>query len=1349
MSFSLRAAFSAPLLIAVVSALIGLPAILAQQTLGGITGEVRDASGRVIPHAAVTLTGEQIPVVRMAMTDRTGQYQFVHLPIGRYTLQFAADGFEGQRIGQIAVQGASTATVNAAMQVGQTTTTIEVEATPLMNTVDTTVGYVLDPSQIDAIPLPTGSFVGLAILTPGVNTEPGNGTSAANGLGNQPIWANGQRDTSNMFQLNGVDASNLFNGKSTSSVNANRIVANTGGPTGAGGLNAGAGGVVSSAASVYLAIGQALPTPAPETLSEVRVNSAMYDAQQGSTSGAHIDMSTASGTNTFHGMAWLNRGTNWLNAAPFFFKQDPSIPANEKNPQLHRWTAGFAASGPLVHNRLLAFVSYQQVHVSDQESGISHLDVPQWLTDRRDAATLATLANTYFNCSPNTPCALTAQSINPVALFLMNARLPGGEFMIPSPTVKLGSPAMLYNASARGTSYFFSKQSVVDLDWIASQSDTLAVKYYGQADPGRNPYAYSNVAGWTQRLDAGSQVLSINNSWTATSHLSTTQTLGFIREKEYGANDQPFTPAEAGMNLFGSPIFPGITIVDALGTSCPQTGGARCGGNVNNPAGLQNHSLSIGAGGYEMGSYTGVFQNRWTPSAAAIWIHGRHTLALGGSYSHTQLNLRDNRSQYGSHPGQAMISVANFGNFLAGAPLAYNANFNFATSAYLVGNANRYLRAPQATGYMQDRFQVRSTLSLTAGLRYDWNGAFSEKYGHLYNFDPSRYVAPTQDAPSTESGLIFPSNYKYPTPGVSSTTLTGRQWGVAPRLGIAWNPRILESKMVVRSGAGIYYDRGELFSYLSPGFAAGVVTGGPYGVSQSPPFVRAIYPNGAAFPYAPIIPNTSLSNPFCDPMAGSDQSGYSCGSLPTAPTGNPSTYTLPAISAIARGLNLPSFAVYDRKATLPYTLNFSVDVQYQFSRTLMVEIGYVGNRGHHQVIPLPFNQARIATPAGPVNGERYSYGYTVSDAASNPLVLPIGASTQGNVELYTFEGGNVDLRVPYLGYSAEAERYSTVGIASYDALQTHIEKRLSHGLAASVSYTYSHALDEQSAMGLFFSGNNPQHLRESYASSDFDRTHVLTFSYLWRLPSLPRTNGRHTNSIAKKLLNDWTVEGITLLESGQPYSMVDYSGAVASIYYSVNDGITDPILPLAAGFTPKSARSGHSGAFGLSAFKTAAFTIPDMNYNPGLAPGGALGVPPPGSSTAGNPVSDIFETGFTTGQRNIFRQAFQKRADLSLVKVVALGGVRASTPIYIKYTLNIFNVSNTPSFDIPNNNPSFGSYNPAPIYCAAPTNTPSDACYGVTDHGYSAQYPSTPTFGFIHSTIGSGRQVQMSLHLNF
>src|ERR1700731_742869 len=200
----------------------------AQQTLGGITGTVTDASGALVADATVTLVGDQTKLTRSQNTNSSGSYLFVNLPIGAYTLTFTHAGFQSQTVPSILVQANRTASVNAELKVGNVSESITVEETPLLNMVDTTNGYVMDKLEIDSVPLPTGSFTGLAILSPGVSAEPSSGTGANAGLGNAPVWANGQRDTSNAYLLNGVNAYSLFNGKSTSQVASARVVNNTG-----------------------------------------------------------------------------------------------------------------------------------------------------------------------------------------------------------------------------------------------------------------------------------------------------------------------------------------------------------------------------------------------------------------------------------------------------------------------------------------------------------------------------------------------------------------------------------------------------------------------------------------------------------------------------------------------------------------------------------------------------------------------------------------------------------------------------------------------------------------------------------------------------------------------------------------------------------------------------------------------------------------------------------------------------------------------------------------------------------------------------------------------------------------
>ncbi len=1278
-------------------------AMQAQQTLGGITGQVVDPAGSAVPGAEVKATSEDTKLERSTQSNAQGVYTLNDLPIGKYTVTVTMAGFSTEKLPGILVQADRTVSLQAQLKVGAIADSVEVDVNPLLNAVDTTNGYVLDRAQIESIPLPTGSFTGLAILTPGVNAELPGGTGVNSGLGNAPIWANGERDTSNSFLLNGVDGSNLFNGKSTSQVASARL----GPSTGVG--NTGGGGVIQSSASVYLSIGNALPSPAPETIQEARVNASMYDAQQGATSGAHIDLSTTSGTNAYHGSLYLHRATNWLNAAPFFFNQDDAVPQADKNPQLHRYTLGGVFGGPIIKDKLFGFLAYQHLHVSDAEIGDSFLDVPVGLTDDRSPQALAAITNDSFGTN------LTG-AIDPVALALFNSpSLKGepGKWLIPNaiPGITL-RPGETFNAFVPGTATFIGDQAVANLDYNATSKDTLALKYYYQHDPTAAPYAYSNVPGFTQKLDAGSQVFSVNNTYLIGSNLSTQETLGFLREKLYNTNDQPFGPASIpggaygnpSIDTFGSNYFPGLSIIHVLGGS--------------KIAGISD-TLNIGPGAGGQGSLTGVFQNRLMPSGNAIWVRGKHSIGFGGSYSFTQLNIRDRR------PGTGTVASNDMGQFLSGL-VTPDDSYNVTT--FLQGNANRYYRANQLGLYLQDKFQIKPNLTLTAGVRYDWDAGMTEKNGNIFNFDPSlySYITPTGPLPTgesagslgpTQSGFIIAGNNKNGTSGVSNTTLTGRQWGFAPRLGAAWQPAMFNNKVVVRSGMGLYYDRGELFSYFSPGYAIGLVTGGPFGVVQQVPFVTAqtcptaTYQDG----YIPTCgggTSGSLEFPYTNVQSAA----------PTNPKASDFAAYLPNATAITNGAQPVSLGVYDRKNKLPYSINYTLDVQWQPRNDLAFDFGYVGNLGRHQVVPVPFNQPNIASPSAAVHSQNYSYGYTPTNPDGSFITLG-----DGSTALLNFEGGNIDLRVPYIGYAAESITYKAAGVSAYNALQVHVDKRMSHGIQVGASYTYSHALDEQSAMGLFYNGNNPLNLRDGYASSDFDRTHVFNFTYVYKLPDF---YGKST--LEGKFTDGWSLVGLTVLQSGQPFSVVDFSGAVGSLYYSVFDGITNPIVPLNyAACSPKKAQTGHSGAFGtnyLPALNPQCFTVPLVTSSSPLA--------------SAVPAGDTVETSFTTGQRNIFRQQSQKRADISLVKMTSL------TERYnLKYTFDVYNLTNTTSFDIPGNevfqNQNFNQF-PAAGQTAVAT-----GCDSNGNQTNSSFYNCPAGLGFVTHTIGAPRQIQMSLQLTF
>jgi hypothetical protein len=319
----------------------------AQQTLGAINGNVTDTTGAAMQNVSVTVrnTGTNLEV--KGTTNNDGSFSFVDLPLGVYEVTFFKDGFKKQVYSQILVQGNRTTTINATLQPGEVTSTVTVSGTPLLNETDMTNGYTLGTDLISNIPLGTGSFTQLAILSPGVSADllAGAGTNA--GLGNQNIFANGQRDTSNSFVLNSVSSNNLFNGLSSSQVSESRFVLNTN-------EQFLAGGQIQTNTSVFDAIGQGLPSPPPETIEEIHVNTSMYDVSQGANSGAQVAMVTKSGTNDFHGSLYEYHQSSGWDANQFFLNAD-GIP----RPPLHRNTFGGTLGGPILHNKLFFFGSYQ------------------------------------------------------------------------------------------------------------------------------------------------------------------------------------------------------------------------------------------------------------------------------------------------------------------------------------------------------------------------------------------------------------------------------------------------------------------------------------------------------------------------------------------------------------------------------------------------------------------------------------------------------------------------------------------------------------------------------------------------------------------------------------------------------------------------------------------------------------------------------------------------------------------------------------------------------------------------------------------------------------------------------
>jgi hypothetical protein len=311
-----------------------------------------------------------------------------------------------------------------------------------------------------------------------------------------------------------------------------------------------------------------------------------------------------------------------------------------------------------------------------------------------------------------------------------------------------------------------------------------------------------------------------------------------------------------------------------------------------------------------------------------------------------------------------------------------------------------------------------------------------------------------------------------------------------------------------------------------------------------------------------------------------------------------------------------------------------------------------------------------------------------------------------NEPIFTNEfSGNAPVRVPYVGYDMNSVLYKAEGIANYNALQLQVRKRLSFGLQFTASYTWSHALDEQSGLGLFFTGNNPLFPKDSYGSADFDQTHVFLVNYSYQIPKVT------SNKSLGYLVNGWILAGQTVAQSGQPYSVYDYSGSVASQYLGTSDYIGNPIVPLKPGVTAQQAQL--QGTTGVNAGRP---VLNAADFSPAFLAPGQDGVPPCDSSGC-----DLYESLYGYTGRNIFRGPFQVRFDMALGKTFTF-----SDRFRLRLNVEAYNLFNHPDFDAPNNDVTF-----FPNFSGPPS------------------IPPEGSLGLIQHTVGSSRFLQLGVHLSF
>ena len=746
-------------------------------TTGQVIGTVLDPSKAVVGGAKVELTGGA-GVKRESTTNSAGEYTLSLVPPGTYSLSVSAGGFRAATLKEVVVRITETTRVDIPLTLSASADTVTVTAeAPLLQTTSPANGRVVDSETITELPLATRNFTQILSLSTGTATYLPDNTSV--GRNSQNISVNGGRVTWNNFQINGVDSNSMGTNSAPS-----------------------------------------LSIPAPETIEEFKVQTSMYDSSFGRSAGGNVQAVTKSGSNAYHGGLYEYFRNDWLNA------NDPILKAaGVKRPTLRRNVYGGTLGGPIVKDKLFFFGSYQGTREANAASRInsqsSNILVAPGLTDDRSNTTLLATyggqATTLFG-----PVA----AINPISLALLNAKLPNGAYLIPTPNSAGG------RFSGAVPSIYHEEQFNANVDYQISAANHISGKFFFMNAPqtlvlpsflGGGP----NVPGYGNFQQNNGRIISVQDT-----HVISPRTVNdfragysFLRVDAYP--QEPITDASVGITRSNAATAPGLGLIQIA----PAAGGVVFGTSPTIDVKATSPVLTI----YD----------------AVTLIRGNHNIRLGGEF-------RDNQNLYTlNFFTRGQIQFTSFQDFLVGRPLV---------TVFGSGNGNRHLKAEDYNFFVQDDWRIRKNLTLNLGLRYELDKPVTDTKGRISTFDPSLYL-PTLAAPAgpPSTGYVIAGNFGTAPAGVvkadDAVVKSSDPNNFAPRIGFAWSP-LASDKMVVRGGYGIFYQRSS-FQYITlnviapPTYVFGATV---LPASLANPFFAA--PPDTAFPT--LVPGVALSGQFFD-----------------------------------------------------------------------------------------------------------------------------------------------------------------------------------------------------------------------------------------------------------------------------------------------------------------------------------------------------------------------------------------------------------------------------------------------------------------------------------------------------
>jgi hypothetical protein len=872
-------AFLCATLVALILAV--MPATSAAQTAGtgALSGTVTDASGSVIAGAQVKVTRESSGEVRTVTTGGPGSFTVPLLLPGAYRVDVTKDGFRTATVPHVQIIVTETNALNIRLEVGQVSEKVIVEAqVAQLQTESSTLGRVTSGEQVQTLPLAMRNFTQIIALNPGVSAEIANAGELGRGGGgnNQdPTVSAGNWASDNNFQMNGVGVNDIQQ-------------------------------------SGFFSAGVAIPNP--DTIEEFKVQTGQYDASYGRNAGANVDVVTKGGTNNFHGAAWEYFRNDDMNANTFFLNSHKQPRAVLKQNQF-----GGDFGGPIKRDKLQFFTSYQgtrQRNGLDLNCSSNISEAP--LTNDRSAAALGALWAAH-------PDALTAiggvqvapngSNINPVALALLNKKLPNGNFLIPTPqSINSSLPFDSQGSAAFSEACPFTEdQFLTNADYEMSSKSKLMGRFFfansgiSYTLPQTNLTGGGSPPGAPVNLTQNFRNFSLTHTYIITPSLLNEAEVAYHRIFATFAQAIPgFTWSQVGAN-----VIPADNDIPAIAIDYPSASGLGLGGNGQNVL---------------------IAENTYTFQDSVSWTKGKHTFRFGAGLS------REQNNQIGFHylAGEAFLTWSDFLIGLPAGPAASGGNgsptgfSNVIASLDLLGLFDRAYRDWEVWSYAQDDFRVTKRLTVNLGLRYDHIGDFGDALGRNSGFDVSK-ANPNPPPGGTIAGTTVPNNFPGTVP--SGAIKLGNDFGLNGDGQNTWNPRIgfayqlpkTHDKVVIRGGYGVYHSRSTGQPFLQ------LISAPPYGQFR-------IFSAGSAGPFSEQQP-LPLASPAFPTF------------IPYSPT------TSNAITT------------FDPVYRPPIVQEYSLGTQTQITPSLVLEVGYSGARGLHLLDIRSINQANAATTADPIRGE--------------------------------------------------------------------------------------------------------------------------------------------------------------------------------------------------------------------------------------------------------------------------------------------------------------------------------------------------------------------------------------------